>query len=197
MGQFNIYKKILSESKNIILILSATDLTHLQNDQIGFLFNMEGAAPLEDIRDLDIFYEMGLRSIGIAWRGENRYIKDGKLSKEGLRLLNKVEKKEMILDVAHMSESLFWNMVDNYNKPFIVSHTAYRTVYDDDRNLSDEQIKEVHKRNSLIGIAGVNKLIGGETIDDIVKNIDHVIKKFSINTICLGSDFDGMVNPKL
>ncbi|PIR05408.1 hypothetical protein COV56_03030, partial [Candidatus Kuenenbacteria bacterium CG11_big_fil_rev_8_21_14_0_20_37_9] len=110
---------------------------------------------------------------------------------------NKVEKKEMILDVAHMSESLFWNMVDNYNKPFIVSHTAYRTVYDDDRNLSDEQIKEVHKRNSLIGIAGVNKLIGGETIDDIVKNIDHVIKKSSINTVCLGSDFDGMVNPKL
>ena len=197
LGQFNIYKKILSESKNIILILSATDLTHLQNDQIGFLFNMEGAAPIEDIRDLDIFYEMGLRSIGIAWRGENRYIKDGKLSKEGLRLLNKVEKKEMILDVAHMSESLFWNMVDNYNKPFIVSHTAYRTVYDDDRNLSDEQIKEVHKRNSLIGIAGVNKLIGGETIDDIVKNIDHVIKKSSINTVCLGSDFDGMVNPKL
>ena len=197
LGQFNIYKKILSESKNIILILSATDLTHLQNDQIGFLFNMEGAAPLEDIRDLDIFYEMGLRSIGIAWRGENRYIKDGKLSKEGLRLLNKVEKKEMILDVAHMSESLFWNMVDNYNKPFIVSHTAYRTVYDDDRNLSDEQIKEVHKRNSLIGIAGVNKLIGGETIDYVVKNIDHVIEQSSINTVCLGSDFDGMVNPKL
>jgi len=197
LGQFNIYKKILSESKNIILILSATDLTHLQNDQIGFLFNMEGAAPLEDIRDLDIFYEMGLRSIGIAWRGENRYIKDGKLSKEGLRLLNKIEKTEMILDAAHMSESLFWNMIDNYNKPFIVSHTACRTVYDDDRNLSDEQIKEVHKRNGLIGVAGVNKFVGGETIDDIVKNIDHVIKKFSINTICLGSDFDGMVNPKL
>lgn len=197
LEQFDIYKKILSESKNIIPILSATDLTHLKDNQIGFLFNMEGAAPLEKLEDLDMFYEMGLRSIGIAWRGENRYIEDGKLSKKGLLLLNEIEKKEIILDVAHMSESIFWNTIDNYKKSFIVSHTACRTVYDDDRNLSDEQITEVHKRNGLIGIAGVNKLVGGETIDYVVKNIDHVIEQSSINTVCLGSDFDGMVNPKL
>ena len=197
LEQFDIYKKILSKSKNIIPILSTKNLTHLQDDQIGFLFNMEGATPLETPEDLDMFYKMGLRSIGIAWRGENRYIKDDKLSEEGLRLLSEIEKRAIILDVAHMSESLFWNTIENYSKPFIVSHTACRKIYNDERNLSDEQIKEVYKRNGLIGIAGVNKLVGGETIDYIEKNIKYVIEQSSINTVCLGSDFDGMVNPKL
>ncbi len=197
LEQFNIYHKILSKSKNIIPILSSRDLIDLKDGQIGFLFNMEGATPLEDVKDLDVFYEMGLRSIGISWRGENKYIKNGKLSEIGLRLLSKIENKEMILDVAHMSESLFWNVLDNYSKPFIVSHTACRSIYNDERNLSDEQIKEIKKIDGLIGIAGVNKLVGGETIGDIIKNINHVIELSSINTVCLGSDFDGMVNPKL
>jgi membrane dipeptidase len=197
LEQFDIYKNILSNSKDIIPILSDKDLVNLKDNQIGFLFNMEGAAPIENMEDLDIFYEMGLRSIGISWRGENKYIKDDILSEIGLRLLREIENKEMILDAAHMSETLFWNMVDNYKKTFIISHTACRSIYNSDRNLSDEQIKEVAKRNGLIGIAGVNNLVGGETIDHIVNNIEHVIKYSSIDVVCLGSDFDGMVNPKL
>jgi len=197
LEQFNIYQKILSRSKKIILILSSTDLIDLQEDQIGFLFNMEGAAPLDDVKDLDIFYEMGLRSIGISWRGENKFIKNGKLSEIGLRLLSNIENKGIILDVAHMSESLFWDVLGSYTKPFIVSHSACRSIYNDERNLLDEQIKKIEKIGGLIGIAGVNKLIGGETIDDIIKNIKHVIEQSSINTVCFGSDFDGMVNPKL
>lgn len=197
LEQFDIYKKILYKSKNIIPILSSENLVNLKDNQIGFLFNMEGAAPLENMMDLDIFYEMGLRSIGISWRDENKYVENDKLSKIGLRLLRKIEDKEMILDAAHMNESLFWDIVDNYKKPFIVSHTACRSIYNDNRNLSNEQITEVARRNGLIGIAGVNKLVGGETIDHIVINIEHVIKHSSIDAVCLGSDFDGMVNPKL
>lgn len=197
LEQFNIYKKILSSNKNIVPVLSSKDLIDLQDDQIGFLFNMEGAIPLEDLEDLDIFYEMGLRSIGISWRGENKYIKNSKLSKIGLCLLNKIENKEMILDAAHMDESLFWNVLDNYDKPLIVSHTACKSIYHDKRNLSDEQIEKIEKIGGLIGIAGINKLVGGETIGDIIKNINHIIEQSSINTVCFGSDFDGMVNPKL
>jgi len=197
LEQFDIYKKIIDTNKNIIPILTKNDLLSLEDNQIGFFFNMEGASPLEKIDDIDLFYEMGLRSIGIAWREENRYIKDGKLSVYGLSLIKLIEEKNIILDVAHMSESLFWNVISYYNKPFIVSHTACRAVYNDDRNLSDEQIKEVKKRGGLIGIAGVNLLVGGNKISDIVKNIKHVIEQSSIENVCLGSDFDGMVNAKL
>jgi len=197
LEQFDIYKNILSSNKNIVPILSSKDLIDLHDDQIGFLFNMEGAAPLDDVKDLDLFYEMGLRSIGISWRGENKYIKNGKLSKIGLRLLNNIKNKEIILDAAHMDESLFLDVFDNYEKPFIISHTACKSIYQDERNLSDEQIKKIEKIGGLIGIAGVNKLVGGENIDDIIKNINHVIEQSSINTVCFGSDFDGMVNPKL
>ncbi len=197
MEQFDIYKKIIDANKNIIPILTKNDLVSLENNQIGFFFNMEGASPLEKIDDLNIFYEMGLRSIGIAWRGENKYIKDGKLSAYGLSLIKHIEEKNIILDVAHMSESLFWNVISYYSKSFIVSHAACRAVYNDDRNLSDEQIKEVKRRGGLIGIAGVSLLVGGNKISDIIKNIKHVVEQSSIDNVCIGSDFDGMVNPKL
>lgn len=197
LGQFDIYKKIIGANKNIILILTKEDLLSLEDNQLGFLFNMEGALPLENIDDIDLYYEMGLRSIGIAWRGENKYIKNDKLSEDGLGLIKLINGKNIILDAAHMSESLFWDVVSCYNKSFIVSHTACRSIYNNDRNLSDEQIKEIKKRGGLIGIAGVNLIVGGGKISDIIKNIKYVIKQSSIDNVCIGSDFDGMVNPKL
>ena len=195
--QFKIYNNIVSTGKNIVFILNKSDIRNLEDDQIGFLINMEGASPLENLDDLNFYYKLGLRSIGISWRGANQYIKDDKLSKIGLRLLEEIERKNMILDLAHMGEPLFWDVLTKYQKPFVVSHTACQSICNDERNLSDSQIKEVLKKDSLIGIAGVNLLVGGNLTDDILKNIQHAVNTSSINNICLGSDFDGMVNPKL
>ncbi len=195
--QFDIYKEILDSDNKIIPILTKENLIQLKNDEVGFLFNMEGFAPLEDKNELNIFYELGLRSIGISWRGANKYIDGDKLSEDGVDLLKLIEEKKIILDLAHISEPLFWNVVNSYSRPFIVSHTACRSIHNDERNLSDKQISEIKNRDSLIGIAGVNLLVGGEKISNIVDNIQHAIKHSSINHVCLGSDFDGMVNPKL
>lgn len=197
MEQFGIYQEITNKNNKIIPILTKENLTQLKNDEIGFLFSMEGSSPIEEKNDLDIFYKLGLRSIGISWRGTNKYINDDKLSNEGVNLLKAIEKKKMILDLAHTCEPLFWNIINNYHHPFIVSHTACRSINNDERNLSDEQISEIKNRDGLIGIAGVNLLVGGEKISNIVDNIQHAIKQSSINHVCLGSDFDGMVNPKL
>lgn len=195
--QFKIYRDIIKREKLIVPILSCSDLKNLGKGEIGFLFNMEGAAPLEQVEDLDIFYKLGLRSLGIAWRGGNKYI-DGKgLSAEGKRLINIISRKPIILDLAHCGKELFWDVVGQYNKPLIVSHTACASIHPDERNLSDEQIREVSKRNGVIGIAGVNLLVGGQRIDNIVSNIKHTVSVSSINNVCFGSDFDGMVNPKL
>jgi len=197
LEQFKIYQKILAANKNFVPVLTKKNFLNLKDNQIGFLFNLEGAAPLEKLTDLNLFYKMGLRSIGIAWRGKNKYIKNDRLSKAGLNLLKKIEKKNIILDTAHLSESLFWEVVKNYQKPFIVSHTACRSICDNERNLSDRQIKEIKKINGLIGVAGVNLIVGGKKISDIIKNIKQITAQSSINNVCLGSDFDGMVNPEL
>ena len=74
LGQFAIYKKIIKQSNGkIIPILSNSDLSKLSdNKKIGFLFNMEGALPIENKGNFDKFYKLGLRSLGIVWRGKNK-----------------------------------------------------------------------------------------------------------------------------
>ena len=197
LEQFKIYEDIISQGEQIVPILSADDILSLKSNQIGFLLNMEGAAPIETVDDLDSYYSLGLRSIGISWRGDNKYINGDIFSKEGNLLLKKIEEKKLIIDAAHMSEALFYDLAEKYSKPFIVSHTACSSLHSNERNISDEQITLLKKRGGLVGIAGVNKLVGGTSIDDMVKHFIHVANKFSVDTLCIGSDFDGMVNPEL
>lgn len=196
--QFHIYKNIIKKGKDkIIPIFSSKDLARIKGKSIGFLFHMEGAGPIEKKTDLDYFYKLGLRSIGICWRTKNQYVGKNKLTKKGIELIKYIEGKKMIIDLAHTNENLFCNILKYYNKRFIVSHTACKPIYSNKRNLSYRQIMEIINRKSLIGICGVNALVGGCNISNIIKNIKYIIRKGGINNLCFGSDFDGMVNPKI
>jgi membrane dipeptidase len=170
--------------------------------KIALLITMEGAEPLgTDLNLLRVFYELGVRSIGLTHARSNATGHGGIFapsgsSQEGLSgfgrdLVRECEALGVIIDLAHINPAGFNDILSMTTKPPIVSHTNVRRYYDIERNISDEQIKLVGERSGVIGINSV--LVSSKkkesTLDRYVDHIEHVANLIGIDGVAIGFDF--------
>lgn len=113
----------------------------------------------------------------------------------GRELLRTLEDQGMIVDVAHASETGFWDMLEQARKPPIFSHGACRTVCGHSRNLSDEQSREMIKKGGLMGIILYPHYLRRTAVwgrmEDVTGHIDHWLSLGGENTVSIGSDMSG------
>src|SRR6185503_5997477 len=163
---------------------------------------MEGAEPLEtDLNLLRIFYELGVRSMGLTHARSNEAghggifassgSSQGGLTDFGRDLVRECEALGVIIDLAHINPAGFNDILSVTTKPPIVSHTNVRRYYDIERNISDDQIKMVGERHGVIGINSVLVSPKREesTLDCYVDHIEHVAKLIGIDSVGIGFDF--------
>jgi len=172
--------------------------------QTAIFLSLEGAEPLQnDIQLLRIFYELGVRGLGLVWSRRN-YAADGAffsptreghkggLTPFGLALIEQAEKLGMFIDVSHLNDEGFWDVMDVVAKPIIASHSNCRALANTMRNLTDEQIKAIAKNNGVIGMNSVDvfiRNIGADTnITHFVDHVDHIVNIVGINHVGLGFD---------
>jgi len=125
----------------------------------GFL-GIEGAHCLEgDLSNFDKVYDAGVRMLGPAHFFDNEMggsahgITQGGLSTFGLEVMKKMEDLNMMMDVAHSSEAVIDDILENYKGPILTSHTGVQGVHNSPRNLSDKHLKAMADRGGIIGIA--------------------------------------------
>ncbi|MDR2179350.1 MAG: dipeptidase [Synergistaceae bacterium] len=136
--------------------------------QAAFLLSFEGVEPIgNDLVLLRLFYQLGVRFVGLAWSRRN-YAADGchfhpipegspgGLTAFGVRLLEEAERLGMIVDVSHLNDAGFADVVKFAKKPFIASHSNCRALADVMRNLTDDQIRTLASRG---GVMGLNNMI--------------------------------------
>ena len=170
--------------------------------KVAFLITLEGAEPLgTDLDLLHVFYELGVRAIGLTHArsnsaGHGGIFAPGGSSQEGLTafgrdLVRECEALGVIIDLAHINPAGFKDILSITTKPPIVSHTNVRRYYDIERNISDEQIKMVGERRGVIGINSV--LVSSKkkesTLDRYVDHIEHVANLIGIDGVAIGFDF--------
>src|SRR5438309_11017311 len=173
-----------------------------EQGKIGLLITMEGAEPLgTDLNLLYIFYELGLRVIGLTHARSNATGSGGVFaptgsSPEGLtsfgcEVVRECERLGLILDLAHINPAGFDDILENTAGTVIVSHTNARKYYDIERNISDKQIKMVGMRRGVIGINSV--LVSSKkedaTLDRYVDHLTHVIDLIGLDGVGIGFDF--------
>jgi membrane dipeptidase len=170
--------------------------------KIVMLITMEGPEPLgTDLDLLRIFYELGVRSIGLTHARSNAaghggiFASSGSsqegLTKFGHDLVRECEALGIIIDLAHINPAGFENILSITTKPPIVSHTNVRRYYDIERNISDEQIKMVGERHGVIGINSVLVSPREEesTLDRYVDHIEHIADLIGFEGVGIGFDF--------
>lgn len=171
-------------------------------DKIALLITMEGAEPLgTDLDLLRVFYELGVRSIGLTHARSNTAGHGGSfaasgsspngLTSFGRDLVRECERLGVIIDLAHINPAGFDEILSITTKPPIVSHTNVRRYYDIERNISDAQIKMIGERRGVIGINSVlvSPTKEESTLDRYVDHIEHVADLIGIDCVGIGFDF--------
>jgi membrane dipeptidase len=173
---------------------------------LGFVLTMEGADPVLTPDTIHEFYEHGLRAIGLTHYGANRY-GGGTRSEVGLALdavplLKNIEGLGMTVDVTHLSDVAFWQVLDLFGGRIHASHQNSRRISNWQRQFSDEQYQAVIDRDGVIGIAFdvimmqhgyVRGLTPAQmSIQRAVENIDIICQMAgSVRNVGIGTDLDG------
>jgi membrane dipeptidase len=173
-----------------------------ESNRIVFLVALEGVEPLgTDLDLLGVFYELGLRIAGLTHARPNAaghggiFAASGSspkgLTAFGREIIRECESLGIIIDLAHINPAGFKEIIDLTTRPLIVSHTNSRKFYDVERNISDEQIRMIGKRDGVIGINSVLVSPKEEesTLDRYVDHIEHVIDLAGVDCVGIGFDF--------
>jgi membrane dipeptidase len=182
---------------------SYQEIVHARKDRkIALLITMEGIEPLgTDLNLLPIFYELGVRAIGLTHARRNAAgdggifaptgsPRDG-LTAFGRDVVRQCQTLGVIVDLAHISPAGFEDILAITRKPVIVSHTNPRRYYDIERNISDEQIKMIGERDGVIGVNSVLVSPSEEesTLDRYIDHIEHIADLIGIGGVGIGFDF--------
>lgn len=194
----------IGNSNKIFLIKTRNDLEDvLSGNKNGAIFSIEGGEALGgDLENLYKFYEKGVRILTLTWNypnqlgeGVGEYTSNRGLTDFGKKVVREMNKINMAVDVSHLTESGFYDVAQECVKPFIASHSNSKKVCSHKRNLTDEQFLEIVKRKGVVGINFYPVFLsddGKAGVTDIVRHIEHFMSLGGENSVCMGSDFDGI-----
>jgi membrane dipeptidase len=175
--------------------------------RLGLIISMEGADPILNPDQLAHWWDQGLRAVGPVHYGRSHYAVgtgfNGPLTKAGVELLKRMMEVGMTLDVTHLSDISFFEALDIYDGPMLASHHNCRALVPDHRQLADEQIRLLIKRNAIIGTpfdawmmypnwqrrVTQPEVVGIEAAAD---HMDHICQLAgNVNHCAFGTDLDG------
>ncbi len=164
------------------------------------MLGIEGAQCLnDDIDNLQVFYNAGVRYIGLThffdneWAGSAHGVNKGGLTEKGKQLIKRMDSLHMIIDLAHASPITIDDIFSLTQSPLLISHTGVKGICNNTRNLSDAHLLEIGRRNGLVGIGLWETAVCGTDAEATAKSIRYVADKIGVDKVALGSDFDGAI----
>ena len=215
VGQMTYYK-LMEARGQMTPIRTAGDLQRVwdlwQKDvggqrPIGYVLSMEGCDPIVSPQQAQWWWDQGLRTACLAHYGQSAYAMgtggDGPLTPAGRELVREFNRLGMVLDLVHTADLAFAQALEIYQRPVFVSHGNCRALVPGDRQISDEQLKQVAARDGVVGVVLDAWMLLpnykiGETPNDAVtlrtlaQHIDHICQVTgSVRHAAIGSDLDG------
>ncbi|MDA4123226.1 MAG: membrane dipeptidase [Thaumarchaeota archaeon] len=201
LDHLKVYYALAEEhSKHIHLVRTAKDLGRAEaGKSIGFLLALEGAYALEDVYDLDLFYNMGLRSLGLVWNFDTRYCascmskKDYGLTGEGEELVKRCNQLGVIIDLVHASRKTHLEVTKLSKLPLMNTHSNAKAVHDISRTLDDEMYEAIKKNGGVVGSVIEATMVGGkQDLQSLVDHIMYVHERFGADITAIGTDYFGL-----
>ncbi len=165
---------------------------------------LEGADPIRDERDARMFFDAGLRIVGLTWAMGSRFAggnaRPGPLTEDGKKLVATLDRLGIIHDFSHLADDACRQLLDLSGGPVIASHSNCRAIVPGDRQLPDAMIKAILARGGIIGINFFDKFLlppaqlgkRRAKLDDVVRHILHICNiAGSAAQVGLGTDMDG------
>ena len=196
-------KKELEYIKDIILIAkNYDDIIKAQKENKIYIFiGFEGLISIDDNIDLiDEYYEYGVRHASLTWNEENKLASGVRgdtnkgLTDLGKKTVKKMQDKGMIVDVSHLNDKSFFDVIDITSAPIIASHSNSRVLCGSLRNLTDKQLKAIRDTKGVVGLNSYKGFIDEnkdkQTIERALDHIKYIADKIGIDHIGLGFDYN-------
>ena len=184
--------------KDLKIIRTKEDIEAL-GKRVGIILHIEGCEPLGEPEDLQVFFNLGVRSIGLTWNYDNKYAasclssKDYGLTGEGEALVAAANKLGVMVDLSHSSPKTSSETLGLSETPPFFSHSNTQSKQQNPRNVSDGIIRETAHRGGIIGLTFIRSCIG-KPFDaaKLAGHARHMIKVGGSTLPALGTDFLGM-----
>jgi len=162
-----LYATVQRNPKKITIVTNSKELKRaVKEKKLAAMIGVEGGHMIEDdINKLDTFYNMGVRYLTLTWNNSNPWATSAMeetrdsllhqpkgLNDYGKKIIHRMNQLGMMVDLSHVGEKTFWDVIGTTNKPVLVSHSCAYTLCPVFRNLKDDQIKAVRKNAGVIDI---------------------------------------------
>lgn len=171
---------------------------NLVEGKMSGILTIEGPAGFGyDPGMLESLYDLGFRITTLGWNERNplagSHITGGGLTKKGIEYVRRAQQLGMIVDVSHISDEAFWDIMSITQAPVIASHSNSRAVWNVSRNLTDEMFVAICRSG---GVVGVNLYAGFLGVQPDLNTVcDHILHFLELDPdgkhIALGGDLDG------
>ena len=179
-----------------------TQLSDIEPQTVNVCFGLEnGFALVGDIRNVEKFYNMGVRYITLCHNGDNDLCDSargkgthGGLSDFGREVIREMNRLGMMVDVSHAADSTIEQAIEYSTQPIIATHTSAKALCEHPRNMSDELIVKLAQSGGRIHVCLYDYFLkkdGRADINTICNHIDHMVKLVGSEHVGIGSDFDG------
>ena len=213
---------------DVVLATSAAEIEAARAaGRIAILIGVEGGHMINSsLGVLRSLYELGGRYLTLThsedtpWAGSSGSDSNAGLSEFGREVVAEMNQLGMMVDVSHVSDQTFWDVIDTSTAPVIASHSSARALASSARNMTDEMIRATADKGGVVHINYYNafldddyverrsawraansgnaetkallEAIGRTSLDTLLNHFEHVIKVGGIESAGLGSDFDGV-----
>ncbi len=191
--------------EELMLIKSRLDLQNvLKTDKIGILLYLEGLDCIgEDISVLPFLFEKGVRGAALTWSRQNALATGcckagefkqipGEITELGGQVIREMESLSMFLDVSHLNDEGFGQVLQLAKRPFLATHSGARGVYENYRNLTDEQMILLAEQGGVMGLNGCKLIAGsvmGNHLEMLCKHTEYEAGLIGSRHVGLGLDF--------
>ncbi|MBQ0038500.1 MAG: membrane dipeptidase [Clostridiales bacterium] len=166
--------------------------------KIAALLSIEGADLLLCDPDLVVMAAAwGVKLCNPVWNranslsGTNCEEPERGLSPRGRDFIRQLERCGIYADVSHLSDAGFWDLAAMAQRPIVASHSNSRAVCPHRRNLTDDQFRAIRDSGGVVGLNLYRPFVGGDTMDDLVRHVEHFLALGGEKTLCMGGDLDG------
>lgn len=182
--------------------------TNKMNGKMSAFLTFEDGRMVDGSFDkLEKYYDLGYRLISLTWNFINCFgypnstdpaIMQHGLTDFGLEAIPVMNDMGIIVDVSHLSDGGFWDVVKASKKPFIASHSCARSLTPHTRNLTDEMLRAMGEKGGFVGINFAPEFVGETTdchvssVKRICDHVEHIARIAGMEAIGIGTDFDGI-----
>ena len=212
LEMIDVYNRAMAENADIIgPVLNYEDIE--KNRAAGKLSGMltieEGAVLKGNPYVVRTLYQLGVRMLTLTWNFENEIgypntivkAKDYDPSRhyglkpEGIEIVREMNRVGMIVDVSHLGDDGFWDVVKYCDGPFVASHSNARAVCNHTRNMTDDMIRALADKSGVMGLNFCGDFLnpnGKSRVEDMVRHAKHIINVGGSDILGLGTDYDGI-----